>query len=119
LKRFILCFDKATSEMLIDLKNCAKNDGNGKVPRARIYLAEIAGDLHKHEYEMGEAKKRLRRWSEQHLGWKKPDPDVGVRQGPRRTKQVVTNEASYHALMRMEEKRLKALKEESECKFYV
>lgn len=114
-KNFIICFDKQTYELLTILRQAAANDANGEMQIAHIRLVEIGSDLHKDGQEMKVAKERLRDWATKNLGWK--EPSVGAKGGFWRTKQILIPDAGLHALLRDKEKRLTALKKESDCDY--
>jgi len=115
-KSFILCFDKATFELLKLLRQAASNDANGAPQIAQIHLVEIGSDMHKAEKEMKAAKERLRGWATKYLGWK--EPSISAKGGFWRTKQILIPDAGLHALLREKENRLTALKKESDCDYH-
>jgi hypothetical protein len=114
-KTFIICFDKATFDLLKTLRQAASNDANGAPQLAQIHLVEIGSDMHKVEREMKIAKERLRGWATKYLGWQ--EPSVSAKGGFWRTKQVLILDAGLHSLLREKEKRLTALKNESDCDY--
>ncbi len=114
-KNFIICFDTQTFELLQRLRQAATNDGMGQ-QIAQIHLLPIASDLHREEEEMKAAKKQLRGWATKYLGWK--EPSEGAKGGFWRTKQILIPDAGLHALLREKEKRLTALKKESDCDYH-
>jgi hypothetical protein len=115
-KNFILCFDKPTIELLKVLRQAASNDANGQPQIAQIHLVEIGSDLHKDNQEMTAAKLQLRGWATKNLGWK--EPSISAKGGFWRTKQVLIPDAGLHALLREKEKRLTALKKQSDCDYH-
>jgi hypothetical protein len=115
-KDFILCFDEPMYELLKVMKQAATNDAHGHSQPAQIHLINIRSDLHKHDYEIRDAKAKLREWAAKNLGWTQPSEAISG--GFWRTRQVVIPEAGYRALFREHEKRLTALKEESTCDFH-
>jgi hypothetical protein len=115
-KNFILCFDMETFELLKSLRQAAANDAKGRPQIAQIHCVAISSDLHKDEKEMKAAKNQLRGWATKYLGWK--EPSVSAKAGFWRTKQVLIPDAGLHALLREKEKRLTALKKDSDCDYH-
>lgn len=115
-KNFIVCFDMQTFELLKVLRQAAANDAKGQPQIAQIHLVAITSDLHKDEKEMKAAKTQLRGWATKYLGWK--EPSVSAKGGFWRTKQILIPDAGLHALLREKEKRLTALKKESDCDYH-
>ena len=109
---FILCFEKETLALLKVLKTMAGADAHGAMMPAKIHYVDISHDLNKSDQLMA-AKKELRLWATNNLGWRRPDDthDKSVWN----TKQVIIPEAGYRALLRSSEKRLESIKKVSGC----